>query len=311
MSTWAQIVQHPEQRIQSFVSSSNDPFLNLSIEHLLLTKSPADSVVLFLYSNRPSIIIGRNQNPWVEVNLDLLVRKQKPTKIDLIRRISGGGTVFHDEGNMNWTVICPPQDFTRDKHAEMVVKALRGLGVERARVNERHDIVLDQGTDRKDVDQGDLHTSPFLSNTPLKVSGSAYKLTRTRALHHGTCLLNSPNLNIIPNYLHSPAKPYVEAKGVGSVSSPVGNIGLQPQDFVQAVQDVFQRDYNKATPQRVGSDFLEIQAVRDMVEQLKVRFLIGYCSLLIPTVTGVDVLSNTAVYRSTYRKRTKVTIQSR
>ena len=95
------------------------------------------------------------------------------------------------------------------------------------------------------------------------------------------------------------------------MSSPVGNIGLQPQDFVQAVQDVFQRDYNKATPQRVGSDFLEIQAVRDMVEQLKVRFLIGYCSLLIPTVTGVDVLSNTAVYCSTYRRRTKTAIQSK
>jgi lipoate-protein ligase A len=62
----------PPFPIKSYTSTSNDPYLNLSIEHHLLQTSPADAAILFLYTNRPSIIIGRNQNPWLEVNLALL-----------------------------------------------------------------------------------------------------------------------------------------------------------------------------------------------------------------------------------------------
>ncbi|KAF2809492.1 uncharacterized protein BDZ99DRAFT_520847 [Mytilinidion resinicola] len=242
--------------IQSYVSDSNDPYLNLSIEHYLLQKSPPDSTILFLYTNRPCIVIGRNQNPWLEVNLGILKAGSSTTakedgqpvigNVDLVRRRSGGGTVFHDEGNVNWSVICPPTDFTRDKHAEMVVRALRKLGIDRARVNERHDIVLDQGNRNGRSDPQDTHRTPYTVDDgagprPLKVSGSAYKLTRNRALHHGTCLLRSPNLQAIPQYLHSPAKPYLKARGVESVSSPIANIGLSNQAFQKQVQDEFAR----------------------------------------------------------------------
>lgn len=180
------------------------------------------------------MIIGRNQNPWLEVNLPLLnaARDRPETEppglgaVDLVRRRSGGGTVFHDEGNVNWTVICPKDNFTRDKHAEMVVRALRSCGIARARVNQRHDIVLDQGERNADSDPQDQHVTPYTNinegaPTPLKVSGSAYKITgKHRALHHATCLLSSPNLNVIPDYLHSPARPYIkEARGVQSKSN--------------------------------------------------------------------------------------------
>lgn len=117
----------------------------------------------------------------------------------------------------------------------MVVRALRrwsDRGVN-ARVNERHDIVLDQGSwDLVDpdasIDRNDTHRSLFQeqgAGPPLKISGSAYKLTRLRALHHGTCLLASPNLGLIHAYLDSPARPFIKARGVESVRSPVGNIG--------------------------------------------------------------------------------------
>jgi lipoate-protein ligase A len=231
--------------------------VNLSIEHYLFQKAPPGSKVLFLYTNRPCIVIGRNQNPWLEVNLNLLQPKVAgitPTSepsalgpVDLVRRRSGGGTVFHDEGNVNWSVICDAADFTRDKHAEMVVRSLRRLGIDRARVNERHDIVLDQGSEIFPVDKNDTHKTPFTSENaaspPLKVSGSAYKLSRNRALHHGTALLQSPNLHIIPHYLHSPAKDFLVAKGVGSVSSPVGNIGIGNAEFEQAVRAGFTATY--------------------------------------------------------------------
>jgi len=243
-SSFPQLASNPAAKHQIYISRSNDPYVNLSIEHFLLQKTPPDSHVLFLYTNRPSIVIGRNQNPWLEVNLRLLDAAKRGDGTEhktsalgdvlLVRRRSGGGTVFHDEGNVNYCVICPTADFTRDKHTEMVVRALRrwsDRGVN-ARVNERHDIVLDQGSwDLVDPDarleRDDTHRSLFQeqgAGPPLKISGSAYKLTRLRALHHGTCLLASPNLGLIHAYLDSPARPFVKARGVESVRSPVGNL---------------------------------------------------------------------------------------
>ncbi len=243
-SSFAQLASNSASKHQIYLSRSNDPYINLSIEHYLLQKTPADSNVLFLYTNRPCVVIGRNQNPWLEVNLRLLdtVKRGHTAKHDesgigealLVRRRSGGGTVFHDEGNVNYCAICPTADFTRDKHAELVVRALRrwsDIGFN-ARVNERHDIVLDQGS-RDCVDSGwkvernDTYKSLFQQQNagpPLKISGSAYKLTRLRALHHGTCLLASPNLGLIHAYLNSPGRPFIKARGVESVRSPVGNL---------------------------------------------------------------------------------------
>ena len=255
-TAFAAAATHPSSNRQIYVSRSLDPYLNLSIEHFLLQKSPANSTVLFLYRNRPCVVIGRNQNPWVEVNLAALGRhgaavdeNGRAEGIDLVRRRSGGGTVFHDTGNVNYSVICPSQDFQRDKHAEMVVSALRGLGVDRARVNERHDIVMDEGPAvENETDPANLHQTSYTSKspaseTPRKLSGSAYKLTRERSLHHGTCLLSSPNLQRIHKILDSPARAYIRARGVESVRSPVRNVGLEPHVFVASVVNEFCRMY--------------------------------------------------------------------
>jgi lipoate-protein ligase A len=254
----------------------------LSIEHHLFQTSPPGSKVLFQYVNRPSIIIGRNQNPWLEVNLALLRDKidtpNGPRNVDLVRRRSGGGTVFHDEGNVNWSVICDFTDFTRDRHAEMVVRALRSLGVKRARVNERHDIVLDQGAETlsgHNTNIDDTHTTPYTSPIrPLKVSGSAYKMARNRALHHGTALLNTPNLKLISKYLKSPARGYIEAKGVESVSSPVTNIGVENGEFMDAVRMFFVKQYDVPKDVEevvVNNDALEVDSIRKGHTEMKNR----------------------------------------
>jgi lipoate-protein ligase A len=292
--------------IKAYASTSNDPYLNLSIEHHLLQTSLPDSAVLFLYKNRPSIIIGRNQNPWLEVNLALLnatSRNQNVSSlpetgldapVDIVRRRSGGGTVFHDEGNVNWTVICPSSIFTRDKHAEMVVRALRSNGVARARVNERHDVVLDQGQKRTSdfPDPEDTHATPYQTTSPqaLKVSGSAYKLTRARALHHGTCLLSSPNLNVIPHYLHSPAKSFITAKGVESVSSPVGNILLENERFEVAVRRHFAEMYGEPEGGliEVGESWAEVEGVKKGMEELKAS--VPYFMLIVLFLNDVLML---------------------
>ncbi|KAL8931519.1 MAG: hypothetical protein Q9216_007174, partial [Gyalolechia sp. 2 TL-2023] len=228
---------------------------------VVLKKSHPDSTVLFLYVNRPCIVIGRNQNPWLEVNHALVQRTVAPAsfftrldqgstsskeKINIIRRRSGGGTVFHDLGNVNFSVICPPADFHRDKYTEMVVRATRKTNP-RARINERHDIVLDPGPllDTRDHPQlDDTHRTAFLYGegplVPRKVSGSAYKLTRQRALHHGTCLLSSPNISSISEYLHSPARPFLKARGVESVRSPISNIADGSNEGMKLTSSTFQ-----------------------------------------------------------------------
>ena len=320
MRKWTSLVQSAQHQI--YISLSHDPFLNLSIEHYLLQKSPSSSTVLFLYINRPCVVIGRNQNPWLEVNLDLL-EKSKGTStpeasshglrnVELVRRRSGGGTVFHDEGNVNYSVICPPSAFTRDKHAKMVTRALRTFN-DRARVNERHDIVLDGGPllpPSEMPSEHDMYRTKYTSPLqPLKVSGSAYKMIRNRCLHHGTCLVASPNLSAIGKYLRSPARAYMKARGVESVPSPVGNtltdengngvgrvgfdIKIHTDEFQTQVIKAFADMYslNRQLIQRflfqkpssvstwnqqdlladlVGMEALDVQEVADGVEELKV-----------------------------------------
>ena len=265
---WKELVGLSKHQI--YISNSHDPFLNLSIEHYLLQKSHPDSTILFLYRNAPCIVIGRNQNPWLEVNFEEVQRlrrlevapgdtaaasalaSQGWKDVSLVRRRSGGGTVVHDLNNVNFSVICPSKDFTRDKHSAIVTQAIREINP-RARVNERHDIVLDQGdllAEQDWPDPKDMHRSMFrpegsANNPPLKVSGSAYKLTRQRALHHGTCLLTSPNLARISRLLNSPARPFIKARGVDSVRSPVGNIS-QNLTAATSVRQTFERELIKA-----------------------------------------------------------------
>ena len=259
-------IKQPEAQHRTFIfrSSSTDPYVNLSLEHYLLQHAHPESRILFLYVNRPCVVIGRNQNPWVECALQKLSQQQLSLRdgaeivgggeqsgdgdgtgeVLFVRRRSGGGAVFHDEGNLNYSVIVPSHaraEFKRKTHAEMVVRAVRGVqrdlvilskpfeGRKAAaemtttttttqldtsagekmdvRVNDRNDIVMN------DPDRG-----------VLKVGGSAFKLTRGRALHHGTLLFSSPNLNSIGEFLRSPARYFISAKGVESVRSPVRNL---------------------------------------------------------------------------------------
>ncbi|KAH6679911.1 hypothetical protein F5X68DRAFT_33125 [Plectosphaerella plurivora] len=283
-------------KTQVYVSRSRDPYLNLSIEHHLLQKTPSDSTVLFLYTNRPCVVIGRNQNPWLEVNLPLLNSLARKTAdetndgpsssfdsgVELVRRRSGGGTVFHDEGNMNFSVICPPSAFDRDKHAEMIVRALQSLGVGGARVNCRHDIVVDVPSESLTSSEKPPEPPSCRANAPppekdgqvstFKVSGSAYKLTRLRSLHHGTCLLSSPNLRTLGKLLRSPAEPFIKGRGVDSVRSPVRNVGVMNDDFEKAVVAEFGKMYGDFDIETtVGENEASLDGIFKGLTELKSR----------------------------------------
>ncbi|KAI1007417.1 hypothetical protein K3495_g801 [Podosphaera aphanis] len=139
----------------------------------------------------------------------------------------------------------------------MVVRALKDLGADRVRVNNRHDIVLDTVDGTKE------------SEISLKVSGSAYKLTRKRSLHHGTCLLCSPHLKLISKFLDSPAKPFIKTRGVDSVRSRITNLGFTNEDFQKAVIQQFCSMYSFIEPIAVGEDLEEILEIGRGTAELK------------------------------------------
>ncbi|GAA5873916.1 hypothetical protein JCM3774_004038, partial [Rhodotorula dairenensis] len=151
----------PEPSI--YVSDSHDPWFNLAFEDWLFRKTDPDQKILYMYRNSPSVIIGRNQNPWKEINLARL----RELGIPFVRRKSGGGTVYHDLGNTNYCVFVPRTEFDRKTNAELVARGLQTLDLA-AYVNDRNDICIDG-----------------------YVSGSAFKLVNKRAYHHGTMLIDA------------------------------------------------------------------------------------------------------------------------
>ena len=113
-------------RVFVCTSSSDDPFLNLALEDGLFRRMGTEDRILFLWQSRPCVVIGRFQNPWVECSLEALEKDGA----DLVRRQSGGGTVYHDKGNTNFTFLSPAASFDADQNLGVVTAALKALGID-------------------------------------------------------------------------------------------------------------------------------------------------------------------------------------
>ncbi|KAJ7887613.1 Lipoyltransferase and lipoate-protein ligase [Mycena olivaceomarginata] len=197
-------------------SSLSRPILCLtspSRTGLLFRHSPPEKPLLFLYRNTPCVVIGRNQNPWKEANMQALRTRDVP----LVRRRSGGGTVYHDLGNTNFSIHLARRAFDRRVTSQLALRAVLALGVPRARLNDRNDICV-----------GDDKMNPG-STSP----GSAYKIVSARAYHHGTMLI-STRLDALGDLLRVD-KPTMVTAGVASVRSPVPHV--EHDVFVNAVVD--------------------------------------------------------------------------
>lgn len=168
---------------------STDPWYNMSFDEYCLEQYPSDDSFFYLWRNRPSVIIGLNQNAYSEVNLGYL----QAHDIRLARRVTGGGAVYHDLQNLNYTVI------GRDASPQPVVDALRSLGVP-AELTGRNDIFVDG----------------------RKVSGYARRLWRDRQIIHGT-LMYDVDLDTLARVLDVPGSK-MAVKGIASVKSRVANL---------------------------------------------------------------------------------------
>jgi lipoate---protein ligase len=186
---------------------TNDPCFNLAVEEVLLTNSKEEYVILGI--NMPSVIIGKHQSAHKEVNTKFI----RENNIPLIRRISGGGTVFHDMGNLNFTFIRQSEEGKQvdfRKYTRPVIDFLLSLGIE-----------------AKFEDKNDLRVHGF------KISGNAEHIHRNRVLHHGTILF-STSLDILRKVLRKDTSCYI-SRAVESNPSSVMNLNEKVIGF----QDIF------------------------------------------------------------------------
>ncbi|MGB4015633.1 MAG: lipoate--protein ligase [Bacilli bacterium] len=184
--------------MRTIINNENDPYYNLALEETLLKSETAPDMLVWLWQNRPAVIIGRHQNAREEVNI-AAIRKRG---IDVVRRISGGGAVYHDSGNVNFTFIAPARGKGEElfrRFTEPVIDALRSLGVP-AEFTGRNDIVAGG----------------------KKISGNAQAYYRDRMFHHGTLLFDSDLATVGAVLNAAPDK--IKSKGVKSVRSRVANI---------------------------------------------------------------------------------------
>ena len=206
------------------LNNSTDPYFNMALDEFCLENIVLDEPYFYLWRNRPSVIIGLNQNAYSEVNLKYL----EENEINLVRRVTGGGAVYHDLQNLNYTIvspICHPErsegsmERSEGSTPAPIVAALRQLGVP-AELTGRNDIFVEG----------------------RKVSGYARRVSKRQEIIHGT-LMYDVDIDTLTHVLDTPGSK-LNAKGIGSVKSRVANLkdylpGFKSLDEVQAVlQDI-------------------------------------------------------------------------
>ncbi len=224
-------------RCLSFLSPWRDGWRNLAADEYFLTALSPDDILLYFYVNENAVVIGRNQNAWRECNL----ANMEADGVQLVRRMSGGGAVYHDGGNLNFSFHLPKSCYDVERQLTVILNALRALGVEAA------------FTGRNDLTAGGK-----------KFSGSAFCARGDRMLHHGT-LLVSADLEKLSGYLNV-SEQKIKSKGVTSVRARVCNLsdlvsGLTTDDTRRAVEEAFAAAYGPWTPWRPESAKAELEAL--------------------------------------------------
>lgn len=223
--------------VKIYVSDTFDPWFNLATEDWIFRDRDPHCHVLFLWRNSDTVVIGRFQNPWTECH----TQKMEQDGIKLARRQSGGGAVYHDLGNTNFTFMSSKESYSKQRNNLIITEALKEFGI-MAYASGRNDICVDE------------------SDGPRKISGSAFKETKERSFHHGTLLINA-DLSKLGNYLN-PDKKKLVSKGITSVRSRVANLSQYNPLLT-----------HESLCERVIEKFLEAHGARAEVEVLNNEYL--------------------------------------
>lgn len=221
---------------------NTDPYYNMAFDEYCLEQLPIDQPVFYLWQNRPSVIMGLNQEVNTEVNLDYLEKNH----ISLVRRVTGGGAVYHDLGNVNYTIVGRSEDLERDypEYTRYMVQALRTLGVP-ATLSGRNDILVEG----------------------KKVSGYAKRVWKDRLMVHGTLMFNV-DLEVLTQALCPPATK-LKSKGIASVRGRVTNLCEYLSEipdvsmFILRLEEILSNHYTDQEYPLSPADLARIQQLAD------------------------------------------------
>jgi lipoate-protein ligase A len=213
-----------------FLSKSKDPYVNLSVEKYLTERVQKGQAYLFLWQNEHTVVIGRNQNPYAECDM----KKIREDNVDIARRLSGGGAVFHGLGNLNFSFINHESEQQIETNRSVILKTLERFDLH-AEFMGRNDICMNG----------------------KKFSGNAFFSVRDGACHHGT-LLVCENHEKMKNYL-TVSDLKLKSKGIASVKSRVINLSeLNPKITIASLIEKLARifleieDYQPVNEKKMG-----------------------------------------------------------
>ena len=205
------------EKIALYESAGYNPHWNLAMEQHLLEQVTPGCCILYLWQNQNTVVIGRNQNAFKECRTTLLEQEGG----HLARRLSGGGAVFHDLGNLNFTFLVPQADYDLDRQFSVIQEAVRSFGIP-AEKSGRNDVLADG----------------------RKFSGNAFYRNGTQAYHHGTLLVDV-DMQKMGRYLN-PSKAKLQSKGVDSVRSRVVNLReLNPDITIDKLKAAMAEAFSK------------------------------------------------------------------
>lgn len=217
-----------------YILKTHDPYYNLAVEEYLFSETEDD--IFMLWQNEPCVVIGKNQNAFAEIDID----KAKENNIKIVRRITGGGAVYHDFGNLNYTFISSRNsekgiDFAY--FTEPIIEALATLGV-CAELSGRNDLLVDG----------------------KKFSGNAQHSSDKRTLHHGTLLYNS-DLSVLSSVL-SVDEEKIRSKGIKSTRSRVVNLselidGYDVDGFIETIAKFVEKKYGVVRSEVAKNEIIE------------------------------------------------------
>lgn len=232
------------KKLQVIVSNQYNPYLNLAVETYLTDHQEEGVVTMYLWKNQQTVVIGLNQNPFSECD----VKRLNEEGGHLMRRRTGGGAVYHDLGNLNFSFIADKRDYDVRKQQSVIQEALKSFGL-KAEISGRNDLTC-QGR---------------------KFSGNAFFNGTVNNLHHGTILIKTDS-EMMQRYLTvDPGK--LQKHGVQSVRSRIVNLSelvpdLTSENIQQPLIDSFEKVYGHKAERLSFTTLSELKEVRETVEHI-------------------------------------------